>query len=328
MLKKIKSSHIEMPAHLGSFPKALPIFGVDHPSLKNEDPRIDWEMRAKLLKDVFGFEGSLDDAGDRLVLQDKEGNRVIQIYKASDSFLYYDRRIVTPTDPMFADKILDYDTAKLSAHKWLAKFGFGDQFPFFEGMAYTGVSTVQLPEDVKASNDPPAKEYRTEIKPCFGFRINEIEVLGPGAKIMLSFAGNDISQVVYFWRRPVSKPIGDIAILPPEIIKKHLARDHRFAHLDANNSKIRINTIKLGYHASSPADFQRVYLPVYQFTGIVETRGGHNAQGFESQVKKKGSFVQEALQYHFNYFLSASSLTPSQYKLSGFPMPKKGSFIF
>jgi len=328
MLKKIKSSQIEMPAHLGAFPKALPVYGVDHPSLKNEDPRINWEMRVKFLKDVFGFEGSLDDAGDRLVLQDKEGNRVVQIYKASDSFLYYDRRIATPTDPQFASKILDYDTAKSNAHEWLAKYGLWDQFPFFEGMAYTGVSISQISEDTKYQSNYAEKEYHTEIKPCFGFRINETDVLGSGAKIMLSFAANQISQVVYFWRRPVSKPIGDIAILPPEIIKKHLARDHRFAHLDPNNSKIRINTIKLGYHAASPADFQRVYLPVYQFTGIVETRGGHNAQGFESQVKKKGSFVQEALQYHFNYFLSATSLTPSQYKLSGFPLPKNGSFIF
>jgi len=317
-----------MPAHLGSFPKALPIYGVDHPSLKNEDPRIDWEKRVKVLKDVLGLEGYLADAGDRLVLQDNEGNRVIQVYKASDSFLYYDRRIVSPTDPLFANKILDHDTAKLKAHEWLAKYGLGDQFTFFEGMAYTGVSTAQVSDDLNDAGKYDNIEYRTEIKPCFGFHINKTVVLGPGAKIMLSYAGDELSQVAYFWRRPVLSPIGEQVIRPPETIKKHLARDPRFAHLDPNNSKIRINTIRLGYYAASPADFQRYYLPVYQFTGIVETRGGHNAQGFEALVKEKGSFVKETFQYHFNYYLSASNLTPGQYKVSGFPPPINGSIIF
>ena len=317
-----------MPPHLGTFPKELPIYKVDHPVLKNEDPKKVWETRVTFLKDVFHLDGPLQDAGDRLVLQDPKGNRVIQIYKASDSFLYYDRRIVTPTDPIFSGKILGYDTAKSNAHEWLAKYGLLDQFTFYEGMAYTGVTVAQRPEDLKAPYDYAEKEYHTEIKPCFGFRINETNVLGSGAKIMVSYAGSEISQVAYFWRRPLLESTDYQAIIPPEDIKKYLSRDPRFAHLDADNSKIRINTIKLGYYSSSPADFQRFYLPVYQFTGIIETRRGQNLQGLETEAKKKGSIVKEAFQYHFNFYLSASMLTPEQYRLSGFPPPTNGSFIF
>lgn len=328
MSKRITSSQIEMPAHMGICPKALPIYKLDHPSLKGEDPRVVWEMRLKLLQEAFAFNGTLEDGGDRLVLQDKDANRVVQIYKASDSFLYYDRRLVTPNDEKFAANLLDYDSAKTNAHDWLTKFGLLNEHTHFEGMAYTGVSNIQVSDNPDKPGYSGGKEFYTEIKPCFGFKLNETPVLGPGAKIMLSYAGKQMSQAVYFWRRPVITSDGELRTLTPDTIKKHMARDPRFKHLESKNSKIRINTIKLGYYAASPADFQAYYLPVYQFTGIVETRGGHNAQGYEAYTKKKGSFVKETLQYNFNYFLPACSLSLQQRKLSGFPAPIDGSAIF
>ena len=328
MSKTIKSSQIELPPHLGVYPKSLPVYKIDHAFLGNEDPNKQWENRINMLKDSFGIDGQLSDAGDRLVLQDKENIRVLQMYKPSDSFLYFDRSLVSPTDPKYADSILSAEVAKQRAHLWIEKNGLLNQYPVYQGLAYTKAIAFQADINQYAEKQSEDKEYNTEIKACFGFQIEQTPVLGPGAKIMISFAGDTMSQVAYFWRNPVTSPVGEQKIFPPESVKRYLARDPRFAHLDPLESKIRINEINLGYYALSPYAIQRYYFPVYQLKGIVETRGGHNAQGLDAVLKKKGSIVKETLQYNFNYYLPAGHMSIEEYKMSGFPHPVKGSFIF
>jgi hypothetical protein len=325
MAKMIKPSHVEMPLHLGSFPRTMPVYGLSHPFLGNNDPKIHWEKRINVLKSVFGVSGQMSDAGDRFVLQDEALIRVLQMYKANDSFLYYDRSLVSSTDPKHAKSIRSAASAKHHAETWLAENNLLDPGACFEGTAYTRVSTFQNDKILDPYGD---KSYDTEIKACFGFQLQGFPVLGPGAKIMVSYVGDIISQVVYFWRGPDFNMAGEQKIMPPEDIKKHLAGDPRFAHLESNSSKIRITELKLGYYALPPFEVQEFYFPVYQLKGIVETRFAHNGQGLVLNQEKKGSTISETLQYNFNYYLPAGQMTAEAYKKSGFPHPIKGSFLF
>lgn len=317
-----------MPPHLGSFAKNLPIYKVPHPFTGKENPELLWTKRINRLKDAFELEGQISDAGDRLVLQDKENIRVLQIYKPSSSFMYYDRSLVSPTNPKYADSLLNYDQARLLAHQWLEKLKLLDKQTFFEGMAYSRVSSQDSGNQKNPYMQSGEKEYNTEIKACFGFKIDESPALGPGAKIMISYAGDTMSQVAYFWRNPDSAAMGEKLIMSPESVRKHLARDPRFAQLDPNESKIRINEIILGYYALPPYAVQEYYFPVYQLKGILETRIGNTPYNVEAVSKNKGSIVKETLQYNFNYFLPACDMTAREYKMAGFPYPIEGSYIF
>ncbi|MFN0034355.1 MAG: hypothetical protein ACKVUS_04760 [Saprospiraceae bacterium] len=328
MSKKITPAQIEMPPHLAAHPKSLPVFRVDHPMFGQEDQTSHWEKRLAKLGKSFQIEGQATDAGDRLLLQDKDKHRVLQIYKPSHSFLYYDRSLASPTDPKYADSMLDADTAKKRAHAWLEANGLLDQYPVFEGYSYSGVSFSTSGNTPGNHKQTEGKEYLTEIKPCFGFKIGQMPVLGPGAKIMAAYVGDTMSQLAYFWRNPQPSPIGEQKILPPQSVQKHFASDPRFAHLNSEDSKIRINEIRLGYYALPPYAVQEYYFPVYQLKGIVETRGGNHVQGYDALVRNEGSIIQETLRHDFNYFLPAGNLTLEEFKRSGFPPPHKDSFIF
>ncbi len=327
MAKKIKSTEIELPLHLPKVPLSLPIFGVDHPFFKEDNPGKYWDQSLSNLQSSFGLEGKVIDAGDRLMLEDKDGNRVAQVYKPSQSFMYYDRSLMSTADPKYANVMLSPETAKKRASIWLDKQGQWVDNLVFEGFSYTGVSQGPPIDPSELSDHVIEKEYFTEIKACFGFQIGALPIFGPGAKVVVSFAGDSISQLAYFWRSPAFRAVGELKVQPPEFVQKQLALDPRFSHLDPDKSKIRVNEITLGYYALPPYAVQRGYFPVYQVRGTVETRGDNN--GYLALTKKRDKVLRDSLRYDFNFFIPAGrDMTPQSYKAGGFPQPVAGSMFF
>lgn len=326
MAKMIKETNVEMPVHYGPFPPSLPVFKTQQPGSDKSSSSLVLEKRIHRLQTAFGISGVQQDAGDRVYIQDKDQNRVLQLYKTGESYLYYDRNLVSPTDPKFASSILSQEAAKKTAELWLGKQDMLDENAVFQGWGYTGVTAASNAELAYGKSGP--QEYRTEIKACFGFRIRQRPVLGPGAKILVSYTGEQMSQLLYFWRIPERDPAGEMALIAPETLRKYLASDPRFAQLDPLESKIRITDIVLGYYALPPFVFQTHYFPVYQIKGIVETRGSQSMMEYEFGKKTKASIVNESLQYNFNFYTPAGNLDPKEYRLSGFPQPLQGSLLF
>lgn len=326
MAKKIKSTEIELPPHLSKGPQSLPIFSVEHPFFKDDYTSGYLEQSLGNLKISLGLEGRVVDVGDRLMLEDKDKNRVVQVYKPSHSFLYYDRSLMSTADPKFAHRILSPESAKNRASIWLEKQGYWLDNLVFEGFSYTGVTQGTSADPYEPSKQSIEKEYFTEVKACFGFQIGALPVFGPGAKVVVSFAGDTISQLAYFWRTPSLRTVGEMKIQSPEFVRKQLALDPRFSHLDPAKSKIRVNEITLGYYALPPFAVQRGYFPVYQVRGTVETRGDGN--GYLPPIKKTGKVFRDSLRYDFNFFIPAGNMSPQAYKASGFPPPIEGSLFF
>lgn len=178
MAKKIKSTEIELPPHFSKGPQSLPIFSVDHPFFKDDDPSAHLVKRLHELQNSFGLDGKVIDAGDRLMLEDEDRNRVVQVYKPSQSFLYYDRLLMSTADPKYASVILSPETAKKRASLWLEKQGMLVENIVFEGFSYTEVRQGPPLDPAELSKYSNEKEYYTEIKACYRFQVGALPFLG------------------------------------------------------------------------------------------------------------------------------------------------------
>jgi hypothetical protein len=309
----MKNSIFEMPPRLAVAPKTMPIYRINHPVFEPNGPQAYWRERAKQLSTLFDINSEASDAGDRLVLQNSR--QTLFAYKPSDSFLFFDRKLVALDSPKLADNILSETKARYFADDFLQRSGLAGSHLVPSGIGYTHVSSAKV--ETTASSD---HEYRIQINVYHDFHVGEHPVFGPGARFIHSFVENQTSQILHFWRTPQERPIGERALLPLESIPKIFARDTRFAHLKPGDAKIRFSDIRLGYYALPPYALQQFYLPVYQIKGMVETRNSEPAPAQNSP---------ERWRYHFTHYLPAlRDMSAGEQKASGFPAPMGKTNIF
>lgn len=320
MGKTFSAAQIELPPHLGDFPSKMPVFRLFAPDTVKGGSKIYFDKRISTLRDLFKIEGFVSDAGPHFVIQNEDGQRAVQVFKTGAGFIYFDRELVCSVNQDYSKSLISKEEVKARSGRWLEKHDFLPKDAYYLGTAFTRVSVQDI--DPKAAQPEP-KTYDTEIKGCYGFKLGEYKIMGPGAKIKVAYVGDQQSEVVYF-QRDVDKIVDELDVTPLEAIRKTVAKDFRFAHLSPLEAKIRLTDVTLGYYAAPPANFQYSYFPVYELSGILETRNMH---GIFPDPKKGGS-NRETLQYSFQLYVPATELSFANYRVSGFPIPTNGSIIF
>lgn len=306
------------------YEKKAPVYRATSSLTDSKNTGLFWKKRVEYLQRAFNIDGETSDAGDRLLLQNDR--QMLSFFKASDSFLYYDLKLASPADPGLGAGLLSEQNARDRAEEWLKINELYDSNLLqFAGYGYT-VATVG-----DGSGKDPDPGVKTEIRVHHVFQLNGLPMFGPGAKVSNSFVGKQQTRVIHFWRTADAltdqkEPIQEIRILTPEAaLKKRVLRDPRFAKLEIGKSKVRFHDMALGYYAISPNLVQRLYLPVYQLKGTLETANANGNDYFQ-----KGEIVADGrFRYNFTYYILAMpDPSPALLKYSGLSEITGNEMIF
>lgn len=112
----------------------------------------------------------------------------------------------------------------------------------------------------------------SEVQVLFGFWLDDLPVLGPGAKIKVSLVANgEVSSVLWFWREPiVDEAAPRLPVLPAERALDGVARSYGNAAADAD-IRVNLRNVRLGHYALPPFEAQKFLIPVYEASGTEET---------------------------------------------------------
>lgn len=287
-------------------PAKAPVFAIQNPVLQEQNPAAFLQQRLYAFAEQLGMntaQSELKEWGDRYRLEFK--NRVAQVYKRSDAMWYFDRELVAPSDPQFAQELpAQADAVKkanLSLQLLDLKKAGGDPFARLLGVDHTVVSKNRGP-------NVASEVFRTEVRVHYGFSLAGRRVFGPGGKMQCGFVKGDteMSELIYFWRKPVidgdgaplvtsEKPL----ISPRRALWKLAWRKYFFRMILLKCARLRITTLELGYYAAPPYVLQTHFVPVYRIKGTIKVRG--------------------ELVRHFSYFVSAARLSAAARLSYGWP---------
>ena len=275
---------------MASFPGRIPVYKIPGTPNKKQSPNF-WRNRLAEVSDSLGFT-VVKPEEDKNYIYNQEGPLHLQIFKASNTFLFYNRDLVGRT---VQDKeIMHPKTAKnlsielLKRNKLLYNGGGTAFQTYYGGDGYTMAQTAAAGQDaygdwkVEAESEP----FKTEIRSHFGYLINGLKVFGPGAKTIVSYVGSELSELMHFWRSP-GEPVSDLEIIAPETAIGRLCKESRFVKVMKMNKKHPglssgrfYDDVELGYYAVPPVNGQRYYAPVYKIRGTFEARiNGFQAKG-------------------------------------------------
>jgi len=103
----------------------------------------------------------------------------------------------------------------------------------------------------------------------YGFALEELPVLGPGAKLRVSFEGTEVSEVFRFWRETVEDGFVTIGLTAEGAIDK-LRTSSEFSKLPDEAITFE-GEPRLGYYARPVGLEQTALVPVYEIRGVVST---------------------------------------------------------
>lgn len=295
---------------MASFPATVPIYKIaDLPNSKAGTAY--WAKRMEELSHSLGFSSVKTEFG-REYIYNQQGPLQLRLYTASDSFLFFNRDLVSSTIPDM--KILGSKEAKLRAVELIKSQGLlcnGTQEAFqtfYSGAGYTVAQTAEAGSakggDWVISDE--SEPYKTEIRAHFGYLLNGLPVFGPGAKTIISNVGEALSEEIHFWRNP-GEIVSEREIIAPDTAISRLCKDSQFLNVMKLHKKYPgqssgrfYDDVELGYYATPPSNKQRFYIPVYKIRGT-----------FESRIKRCNAMpgkINEAdntFRYDFVHFVSA-----------------------
>jgi len=104
----------------------------------------------------------------------------------------------------------------------------------------------------------------------YRFSLDGLPVLGPGAKIQVTYGDRGkVVEFYKFWRLP--KAERELDLLPPEAALELLRRDPAFADLREGEARVVFHRARLAHYALPPRESQGCLIPVYAFDGTVST---------------------------------------------------------
>jgi hypothetical protein len=140
---------------------------------------------------------------------------------------------------------------------------FEDQAAELAGVSHTEVSR-------QVDDEAPGLPYPIAAHVDYRFRLGSIPVVGPGAKMRVSFGvDGKISDALKFWRDPHGRS-APRPVLSIGAIEGGLAKDPAFAHLD-QKSVVTYSRIYLAHYAAPPGLVQRLLVPVLVCEGSAAT---------------------------------------------------------
>ena len=137
-----------------------------------------------------------------------------------------------------------------------------------KGAAVDSITHAMLARATRKSRK--VEEQPVAVHVNYRYELDGLPVLGPGAKIQVTFVDSKAPAEMYkFWRAP--KADGELRLLPPQAIFEMLRRDSDFAEL-GDDARVVYRNPRLGYYALPPRESQGALIPVYAFDGTLSTR--------------------------------------------------------
>jgi len=216
---------------------------------------------------------SLSETSEGLSIE--EGAHVLETYEESDSIWYSDMSKLgeeTAEEPIDIKKALRVESddeiekaARNRAEDFLKENDLLPDEAYSIGSEEAYFAAVELGEEV----EEPGETVVTGVQTNFGFKLDDIEVVGPGAKIAVNL-GSDGEVVGLFkaWRE-VEKD-RDISTIPPKEALEKFQKSEIFAELK-EDSKVSVKEFYLAYYALPAFESQEYLLPVCVFEGEVKT---------------------------------------------------------
>ncbi|MFX1532482.1 MAG: hypothetical protein ACFFBC_15300 [Promethearchaeota archaeon] len=231
-------------------------------SRREKGVEADLDARVKHFSDAFKIDGKPNDLGERIIIQDER--QILIIYRASDSLLLLNKKNGFRTSIPEGTRLPEQKEAYEIATNYLDQVGLSTNFAKFKSFTYSKGAMF------KAETKQPTL-INSEAHVNFDFSLENIPVIGPGAKIKVSIVeGDEVSGLIYYWRTPSKEET--IPIIEPREALKRLTADKSFKELSPDTASVKLYSITLGYYAMSPTDFQRFLVPVYAIKGTVETK--------------------------------------------------------
>jgi hypothetical protein len=237
---------------------------------------------------VHGIKAKPRDGGSLVLVRDRRAT--LELFRASDS-IRWSTLISGKSEPRAnggPPKLPDEAAARKMATAFLRR----RKVPT-KGAAVDSITHGMLAQATRKSREP--KEHPIAVHVNYRYELDGLPVLGPGAKIQVTFVDDKEPAEMYrFWRTP--KADGEIELLPPRAAFDLLRRDPDFAEL-GDDARVEYRNPRLGYYALPPRESQGALIPVYAFDGTLSTRA------FE--------------RYDFTRYVVAVSYTPEDAKQVG-----------
>jgi hypothetical protein len=240
------------------------------------------------LAEAHGMRAKPEDAGSRIVIRDRRAT--LELFRASDSIRWStlengEAEFVPngggPTLP-------DDDAAVKLAGPFLRERGVSTK-----GAKVDSITQTTYARMTRRMKQPDERPLAVHVN--YRYELEGLPVLGPGAKIQVTFAGGKKPAEMYaFWRSPRADT--EIDLLPAGEAMELLRRDPQFEEL-GDDAHVDYTNPRLGYYALPPRETQGALIPVYAFDGIASTK--------------------ELRRYEFTRYVVAVRYTPEEAKQVG-----------
>lgn len=203
----------------------------------------------------------------------EEGEHVLETYQESDSIWYSDmsklgEELEEPVDIKKALGVVSDDaiekTAQNRAEHFLKENDLLPKQAYLIDSEEAVFAAVELGEEGE-----PGEAVVTGVQTNFGFKLGNIDVVGPGAKIAVNVGSNgDVVGLFKAWRE-VEKD-RNISTIPPKEALGKFQNSAIFAEL-GEESGVSVHKFYLAYYALPAFESQEYLLPVYVLEGEVKT---------------------------------------------------------
>lgn len=252
---------------LPEVPKTMSVYKTGKPSVEDQEKQI------KSLGEFIGMERGMkavSETPDGLSVMEED--RVLECYKESGSIWYgdmsklwqetpesidYEKVLGVKGTPEVEKKIESITKEILEKSKLLPKEAY-----------FIGTAKSEFAE-LKKGEEDTGETSVSGITARYGFKLDDIPVVGPGAKITVDY-GSDGKMVGLFkaWRE-VEKD-KNLSVVPPEEALEKFQTSRLFADLE-EDSKVTVKKFYLAQYALPAFEPQDYLLPVYVIEGEVET---------------------------------------------------------
>ena len=212
---------------------------------------------------VHGMKAKPQDGGSLVLLRDRRAT--LELFRASDS-LRWSMLANIKSEPHAnggPPKLPDEAAARKKAVAFLRQ----RKVPT-KGAAVDSITHGMLARATRKERE--VKEQPVALHVNYRYELDGLPVLGPGAKIQVTFVDDKTPAEMYrFWRAP--KADGEMELLPTRAVFDLLRRDPDFAEL-GDDARVEYRNPRLGYYALPPRESQGALIPVYAFDGRLSTR--------------------------------------------------------
>jgi hypothetical protein len=224
------------------------------------------DAKIEQLAELHGVKGKPQDAGSRILFRDRRAT--LELFRASDSIRWSTvgngKGEIGGNGNGRAPALPDDEAARKSAAAFLRE----RKVPTRDA----AVDSITHAMFARASRKArTVEEQPIAVHVNYRYELDGLPVLGPGAKIQVTYArGNRPAEMYKFWRAP--KADGEVELLSPKAVFELLRQDPDFAELREGAANVSYRNPRLGYYALPPRESQGALIPVYAFDGTVSTK--------------------------------------------------------